>query len=61
MEKKSRIDFEKALPLFPLPNCVLLPHATIPLRIFESRYRKMVGDALNDQNVLAMATFDSHE
>lgn len=61
MEKKSGIDFDQALPLFPLPNCVLLPHAAMPLHIFESRYRSMVGDALKDQNVIAMATFDGHE
>jgi len=33
------------LPLFPLPNVVLLPHAVVPLHIFEPRYREMVRDA----------------
>lgn len=49
------IDFHQPIPLFPLPECVLLPHATIPLYIFEPRYRKMVADALADNRLLAMA------
>lgn len=32
--------------LFPLPNCVLLPGAALPLHVFEPRYRRMVGDLL---------------
>ncbi len=33
------------LPLFPL-ELVLLPHATIPLHIFEERYKEMIGECL---------------
>ncbi len=32
------------LPLFPLPQMVFFPHATLPLHIFEPRYRDMVRD-----------------
>jgi Lon protease-like protein len=32
--------------LFPIPNVVTFPHATIPLHVFEPRYRKMVKDCL---------------
>ena len=32
------------LPIFPLPGAVLLPHALVPLHIFEPRYRKLTGD-----------------
>jgi len=36
----------EALPLFPLPHTVLFPGATLPLHVFEPRYRAMVRDAL---------------
>ena len=35
------------LPLFPL-DVVLMPGAALPLHIFEPRYRKMVGDAIEN-------------
>jgi len=42
------------LPLFPLPNVVLFPHALLPLHIFEDRYRAMVRDILSGERYLAM-------
>ncbi|MGA7613969.1 MAG: LON peptidase substrate-binding domain-containing protein [Thermoanaerobaculia bacterium] len=39
-------DGEFLLPLFPLPNVVFFPRTRLPLHVFEPRYRKMVGDAL---------------
>lgn len=41
--------------LFPLPNVVLLPGSTLPLQVFEPRYRAMVRDALESQPMIAMA------
>jgi Lon protease-like protein len=35
------------LPLFPL-NVVLFPHMALPLHIFEPRYRRMIGDCLEE-------------
>ncbi|HKV29921.1 MAG TPA: LON peptidase substrate-binding domain-containing protein [Candidatus Dormibacteraeota bacterium] len=35
------------LPLFPL-NVVLFPHMTLPLHVFEPRYRQMMGDCLEE-------------
>jgi len=35
------------LPLFPL-RVVLLPGATLPLHIFEDRYKEMIGNAVRD-------------
>lgn len=58
MSETLTIDFRQPIPLFPLPNCVLLPHATIPLHIFETRYRKMVNDALDSRGLIAMASFE---
>jgi Lon protease-like protein len=43
------------LPLFPLPEVVLFPHALLRLHIFERRYRVMVGDALRGPRFIVMA------
>ncbi|MFQ5899191.1 MAG: LON peptidase substrate-binding domain-containing protein [Candidatus Methylomirabilia bacterium] len=42
------------LSLFPLPNVVFFPHTTLPLHIFEPRYRQMVADCLNADKRLAV-------
>lgn len=44
-----------AIPLFPLPNVVLFPHAVLPLHIFEERYKAMTADALRGNRKIAMA------
>src|SRR3954470_3950817 len=43
------------LPMFPLPNVVLLPNTFLPLHIFEPRYRKMTRDMLDGNRLVAMA------
>jgi uncharacterized protein len=43
------------IPLFPLPNVVLFPHMSLPLHVFEPRYRKMLADALASDRVIGMA------
>ncbi len=43
------------LPVFPLPDLVLFPHAVVPLHVFELRYRTLVRDALSAGRVIAMA------
>ena len=40
---------EPLLPLFPL-NLVLLPATSVPLHIFEERYKELVGEALQSQS-----------
>lgn len=40
---------EGLLPLFPL-EVVLLPHAPLPLHIFEERYREMIAECLRDES-----------
>jgi ATP-dependent Lon protease len=45
----------EALPVFPLPQIVLFPGATMPLHIFEPRYRAMVRDALAGDSRLIVA------
>lgn len=49
--------FDRPIPLFPLNQCVLMPHVTAPLHVFEPRYRAMTRDALDASNLIAMAMF----
>lgn len=49
------IDPRQPVPVFPLPNVVLFPHAVVPLHIFELRYRTMIRDALAGERLLAIA------
>jgi ATP-dependent Lon protease len=43
------------LPLFPLPNVVLFPHALLPLHIFEERYRALTRDILAGTRLFAVS------
>jgi Lon protease-like protein len=49
------------LPIFPLPGAVLLPHAFVPLHVFEPRYRKMTRDCEQGYRVLALANIPTDE
>ena len=40
--------------LFPLPDVVLLPETTLPLHVFEERYRRMLADALDSDRLIGM-------
>jgi uncharacterized protein len=42
------------IPIFPLPNFVLFPGVTVPLHIFEPRYREMVGDVSRAHGTIGM-------
>ena len=42
------------LPIFPLPNVVLFPNVSLPLHIFEGRYREMVAAALEGDRLIGM-------
>lgn len=44
-----------ALPLFPLPNCVLLPGGLLPLHVFEPRYRELTRDCLAGHQLMGIA------
>jgi hypothetical protein len=43
------------LKVFPLPSAVLFPHTALPLHIFEPRYRALVKDCLEGDQVMALA------
>ncbi len=45
----------KQVPVFPLPNVVFFPTTTLPLHIFEPRYRQMVAHALDQDRLIAVA------
>src|SRR6266850_7706598 len=44
-----------ALPIFPLPNCVLLPGGLLPLHVFEPRYRQLTRDCLAGHHLMGIA------
>jgi uncharacterized protein len=44
-----------ALPIFPLPNCVLLPGGLLPLHVFEPRYRELTRDCLAAHHYMGVA------
>ncbi|MEM9884243.1 MAG: LON peptidase substrate-binding domain-containing protein, partial [Planctomycetota bacterium] len=56
-----RIDLSKPLRLFPLPAVVLLPHAAVPLHVFEPRYRALLRDALDSDGLMGMAVYAEQE
>ena len=43
-----------AVPLFPLPNVVLLPAGVIPLHVFESRYCALVEEVLRSNQLIGL-------
>jgi len=43
------------LPIFPLPNCVLLPGGLLPLHVFEPRYRELTRDCLAGPQLMGVA------
>ena len=46
------------IPVFPLPDLVFFPHASLPLHIFEPRYRTMIEDVLGGDRLIAMALLE---
>lgn len=49
-----RMKLPDILPVFPLTGVLLLPGTTLPLHIFEPRYRNMVEDALDGDKIFGM-------
>ena len=47
-------DLPKALPIFPLPGVIILPHGNLPLNIFEPRYIAMVESVLGTHRMIGM-------
>ena len=59
MDQRARalatLKSRQKVPVFPLPDLVFFPHASLPLHIFEPRYRRMTEDALEGDRLIAMA------
>lgn len=54
-----QIELQRAcasLPIFPLPRTVLMPGASLPLHVFELRYRELVDAALARDRLFGIAT-----
>ena len=51
---KKAQDLPLVIPLFPLDGALLLPHAQLPLQIFEPRYIAMVDDAMSGERIIGM-------
>src|SRR3989442_11233400 len=43
------------VPVLPLPDVVLFPHALLPLRVTDLRHRTLVRDALSGERVITLA------
>ncbi len=52
---EDRSGLPAILPIFPLPNVVLMPNASLPLFIFEDRYKQMIRDCLDGDRYLSVA------
>lgn len=57
LEHEPRFDPDalRSLPMFPLPNCVLLPGGLLPLHVFEPRYRELTRDCLAGNQLMGIA------
>jgi uncharacterized protein len=49
------IEPRQPVPVVPLPDVVLFPHARGPLHVLELRYRAMIRDALAGERLIALA------
>ena len=49
------MDLPNEIPVMTLPNTTLFPHALLPLYIFETRYQKMLYDALHSHRMFCVA------
>ena len=57
LELPSNADIDlacEAMPLFPLPGVVFLPHTLLPLHVFEPRYRQLVEHVLSGSRMMAV-------
>jgi ATP-dependent Lon protease len=52
---------QRLIPVFALPNVVLFPKVSLPLHIFEERYKTMVSDVLAEDRAIAIALSEEEE
>jgi len=51
-------DMPSVIPVFPLPEALLLPRADMPLNVFEPRYLAMVDAAVASNRIIGMVQID---
>ena len=51
---KKAQDLPQVIAVFPLDGALLLPHAQLPLQIFEPRYVSMVDDVMAAERIIGM-------
>ena len=51
---RKALDLPQVISVFPLDRALLLPHAQLPLRIFEPRYLNMIDDAMSSERMIGM-------
>ena len=51
---KKAQDLPQVIPVFPLDGALLLPHAQLPLQVFEPRYIAMVDDVMAGDRMIGM-------
>ena len=54
-EEKILANLDEVVPLFPLDNVVFFPNTVLPLHIFEERYKQMIEDSTNSNNLICMS------
>ncbi|MCA9174219.1 MAG: LON peptidase substrate-binding domain-containing protein [Planctomycetales bacterium] len=52
-------DFNGRTRLFPLPDVTIYPHVVQPLHVFEERYRELLADAMESDQLITMAVLRS--
>jgi Lon protease-like protein len=55
------VPLPRNIPLFPLPNVVLFPQVLLPLHIFEPRYRLMVKEVAESDELIGMVLLRGKE
>jgi hypothetical protein len=58
---RTTADLPGTIPVFPLAGAILLPRGQLPLNIFETRYLKMVDDAVRGERIVGMVQPDGDE
>jgi Lon protease-like protein len=53
------VSSRRRLPLFPLSAVVFLPETTLPLHVFEPRYRELLRDALEGERIIGVQLLDT--
>ena len=48
------IELPNVIPIFPLSNLILFPKTSIPLNIFEPRYKAMIDDSMNNNKMIGL-------